>query len=121
VLTMGTGMGFAVFEDGRLGPHLEMSQHQATKNKTYDEYVGAAALDDVGRKRWNRRMRKVIGRMQTLTNYDRLYIGGGNARHLDEPLPALVSIVPNEAGILGGLRLWDLRCDGMFEEHPAFA
>ncbi len=38
---MGTGMGFAVFEDGRLGPHLEMSQHTVyNAGKTYDQYVG---------------------------------------------------------------------------------
>src|SRR5450759_2746615 len=44
VLTMGTGMGFALFEDGRLGPHLEMSQHPVAARKTYDQYVGNAAL-----------------------------------------------------------------------------
>ena len=27
VITLGTGMGFALFEDGRPGPHLELSQH----------------------------------------------------------------------------------------------
>jgi hypothetical protein len=39
VLTMGTGMGFALFEEGRIAPHLELSQHPVRKGKTYDEYV----------------------------------------------------------------------------------
>src|SRR5271157_5076968 len=63
VLTMGTGMGFALFEDGRLAPHLEMSQLPVTTGRTYDQYVGNAALQDIGAKHWNRRMRKVIGYM----------------------------------------------------------
>ncbi len=120
VLTMGTGMGFALFEDGRLGPHLEMSQHPVKTHITYDAYVGDAALHEIGRKHWNRRMRKVIALMQILANYDTLYIGGGNARLLDAKLPDHVQVVPNEAGILGGVRLWDKRMDVMFAEHPAF-
>jgi polyphosphate glucokinase len=120
VLTMGTGMGFALFENGRLGPHLEMSQHPVKTGKTYDEYVGDAALRDIGRGHWNRRMRKVISIMEVLVNYDMLYIGGGNARHLDQPLPEHVKVVPNQAGITGGVRLWDKRMDVVFEEGAAF-
>lgn len=66
-------------------------------------------------------MRKVIGYMQTLANFDCLYIGGGNAKHLDSELPDNVRIVSNEAGILGGVRLWDQRCDAVFGETLAFA
>jgi polyphosphate glucokinase len=120
VLTMGTGMGFALFEDGRLGPHMEMSQHPVKTDTTYDDYVGDAALDKIGRPRWNRRMRKVIGHMRTLTDFDALYIGGGNARLLKGKLPQGVTVVPNEAGITGGVRLWDARMDVMFNPHPAF-
>ena len=120
VLTMGTGMGFALFENGRLGPHLEMSQHPVKTGKTYDEYVGAAALRDIGKGHWNRRMRKVIGIMQVLVTYDMLYIGGGNARVLEQPLPDRVKITPNEAGITGGVRLWDKRMDVVFEAQGEF-
>ena len=120
VLTMGTGMGFALFENGRLGPHLEMSQHPVKSSKTYDQYVGEAALEDIGRGHWNRRMRKVIGIMEVLVTYDMLYIGGGNARHLEQPLPERVKVVSNEAGITGGVRLWDKRMDVVFEEHGEF-
>jgi len=121
VLTMGTGMGFALFENGRLGPHLEMSQHPAKTGKTYDQYVGDAALHDIGKRHWNRRMRKVIGTMNVLVTYDTLYIGGGNARLLDEPLPQNVKVVSNQAGITGGVRLWDKRMDAVFEEQEEFA
>jgi len=120
VLTMGTGMGFALFENGRLGPHLEMSQHPVKTGKTYDQYVGEAALQDIGRGHWNRRMRKVIGIMEALVTYDTLYIGGGNARHLEQPLPDRVKVVSNEAGITGGVRLWDERMDVAFEDQGEF-
>ncbi len=41
VLTLGTGMGSAIYRDGDLMPHLELGQHPAWKSKTYDQYVGA--------------------------------------------------------------------------------
>jgi polyphosphate glucokinase len=120
VLTMGTGMGFALFENGRLTPHLEMSQHPVKTGKTYDQYVGNAALKEIGRSHWNRRMRKVIGYMQTVINYDLLYIGGGNARLIETPLPDKVKTVSNQAGITGGVRLWDARLADCFSKHPPF-
>ena len=120
VLTMGTGMGFALFEDGRIAPHLEMSQHPARKGKTYDQYVGNAALQDIGAKHWNRRMCKVIDTMKVLVTYDALYIGGGNARVIKPPLPDNVKLVSNEAGITGGVRLWDPRMELTFATHGAF-
>jgi polyphosphate glucokinase len=114
VITLGTGMGFALFENGRPAPHLELSQHPVSGRKTYDQYIGNAALRAVGRKRWNRRVRKAIEHITTLTNCDTLYIGGGNAKNLQLDLPANVRIVSNEAGITGGLRLWDALQDGAF-------
>jgi len=114
VITLGTGMGFALFEDGRPAPHLELSQHPVHGTKTYDHYIGNAALHAIGRKRWNRRVKRAIGFIATLTNYDTLYIGGGNAKNVQFDLPRNVHIVSNEAGITGGIRLWDKKLDGMF-------
>lgn len=119
VITMGTGMGFAHFLDGRLAPHLELSQHPFKGGKDYDEYVGERALEKIGRKRWNKRVRKIIRVLETVVMYDALYIGGGNSRLIDLPLPANVRTVSNEAGITGGVRAWDERMDHLFEEPPA--
>jgi polyphosphate glucokinase len=114
VITLGTGMGFALFEDGIPGPHLELSQHPVRGRKTYDQYIGNAELRAIGRKRWNRRVRTAIGHIATLTSFDVLYIGGGNSRHLQGDLPDKVRIVSNEAGITGGIRLWDATLDAKF-------
>ena len=116
VITLGTGMGFALFQDGRLLPHLELSQHPARKGKTYDEYIGAAALREVGRQRWNRRVQRAIAQIETLVTYDTLYIGGGNAKAISFETPRNVQIVSNQAGITGGIRLWDKLLDEAFAE-----
>jgi polyphosphate glucokinase len=121
VLTMGTGMGFALFHEGRLAPHLEMSQHPVHEDKTYNEYVGNAALKAIGKKRWSKRMHKVIKLLATVVNYDVLYIGGGNARHIKDPRPENVKLVPNTAGITGGIRLWDERMNEAFSQRPPFS
>lgn len=119
VVTLGTGFGFALYQDGRIGPQLEMGQHPARKDMTYDGYVGAAALNQVGRKRWRLRVRRVLDQMETLANPDRTLVGGGNARLIDWELPPNIRIVGNEGGVLGGIRLWDPAFDPVFAGQPA--
>jgi polyphosphate glucokinase len=122
VLTLGTGMGLALFRDGEIAPHLELSQHPIRKHKTYDEYVGKSALESVGRRRWSKRVHRIVAILEAVIAYDMLYIGGGNAELIEPPLPAKVKIVSNIAGITGGVRLWDRRMDRAFvEKPPAFA
>jgi polyphosphate glucokinase len=114
VITLGTGMGFALFQGGRPAPHLELSQHPIHKGKTYDQFIGAAALKEVGRTRWNRRLRRVLAAITTLVGFDTLYIGGGNAKYVQCELGSNMCIVGNEAGITGGVRLWDKTLDAVF-------
>ncbi|WP_460907709.1 ROK family protein [Paraburkholderia jirisanensis] len=106
VLTLGTGAGTALFRDGELMPHLELSQHPVSKGRTYDEFIGSAARDETGDKQWNKRVEKIIAILAKVVNYDRLLIGGGNAVNLKFKLPANVSIVSNSAGLEGGAKLW---------------
>ena len=114
VITLGTGFGFALYQDGRPAPQLEMSQHVIRKGWTYDEYLGVAALHKIGERRWLRRVRRAIDQLRIVINFDILYIGGGDARLVDFDLPPDVKIVSNEAGITGGVRLWDQRLDDLF-------
>jgi polyphosphate glucokinase len=107
VLTLGTGIGSAVFLDGWLAPHLELAQHPLYHGETYNEYAGNEALHACGKKKWNRRVLKTIAAVQSLLQYDVLYLGGGNARHLTVDLPRNVRISSNDNGITGGIRLWD--------------
>lgn len=106
VITLGTGFGSALFVDGKLVPNLEMGHHPFRKGETYEEQLGRAALEDVGQKKWNSRLEKAIATLQRLFNFDRLYIGGGEAKKITLDLPENVNIVPNMAGLLGGIALW---------------
>jgi polyphosphate glucokinase len=110
VCTLGTGFGTALFMDGRLQVHLEIAHLPFRKGETYDQQLGDRAMKKIGKKKWLRRVVEALGHMRTLTNFDTLYVGGGNARHLDAAaLPAKTVLVDNSAGILGGIRLWDDR------------
>lgn len=106
VITLGTGVGSALFRDGELMPHLELSQHPVHGGKTYDEYLGERARKRVGTGKWNRRVRRVLGILETVFNYDRLYLGGGNAARINFRLSHRAHIVENKAGLLGGIALW---------------
>jgi polyphosphate glucokinase len=107
VLTLGTGVGSAIFSNGALTPHLELAQHPIHKDKTYNEYVGNAARQALSKKKWNKRVLKVIEHVYSLVHYDTLYLGGGNAPRITVALPDNVHIASNDAGITGGIRLWD--------------
>jgi len=106
VITLGTGMGSALFVNGRLVPNLELAHHPYRRGKTYEEVLGKRALDKVGKKKWNKRVERAIDQWYALFNYDRLYIGGGNAKKLRFKLPANARRVENLAGLLGGIALW---------------
>ena len=107
VVTLGTGFGTAILKNGVLLPHLELAHHPIAKKQTYDEYIGDKALEKIGLKKWNKRMKMIIGVLQTVFNYDTLYIGGGNASKLDFILAENIKIVTNKEGIHGGARLWE--------------
>jgi polyphosphate glucokinase len=106
VITLGTGVGSALFLQGQLVPNLELGHHPFRKGETYEEQLGRTALEAIGKKRWNARLSKAIGNLSHLFNYDRLYVGGGNTKKIELDLPENVKIVPNVAGLLGGIALW---------------
>ena len=113
VLTLGTGIGSSVFANGKMTPHLELAHHPIHKSETYDEWLGDKARKKIGDKKWSRRVFVMMGVVRTLLNYDRLYLGGGNAANLPSKLPKNVSIASNDMGIIGGVRLWD---DAIWQE-----
>ncbi len=109
VITLGTGFGSALFMDGQLAPHLEIAHLPFRKDKTYDEQIGDKARKKVGKKTWNRRVKRAINTLRVLTHFDKLYIGGGNASKIDFKLDPDVKIISNEFGVRGGAWLWRKR------------
>lgn len=106
VITLGTGLGFALLADGVLAPHLELSHHPFRKGESYEEQIGNRALEEIGKKKWNRRVREAIDTLRHLSNFDHLYIGGGNAKKIDFELERGVSLVSSTFALRGGARLW---------------
>jgi polyphosphate glucokinase len=107
VLPLGTGVGCAVYRARRLVLPLEFGQYRRRGKRTYDAYLGNAALRAKGVERWNKRLGRTIDEVVSLINCDVLYLGGGNARKVALQLPDNVRVVSNIAGMTGGLRLWD--------------
>ena len=106
MITLGTGFGSALLNDGMLVPHLEIAHHPITKNKDYDEYVGEYEFKRIGKKKWNKRMKRIIKVLKVVFNYDRLYISGGSAREINFKLDHNIIISGNRDGIKGGAKLW---------------
>jgi len=106
VITLGTGFGTGLYSEGRLAPHLEIAHHPFRHGETYDQQLGNATRKQIGSARWNNRVKRAIGNMRRLTNFDHLFIGGGNAKKIDFALGPDVTIISNEAGMEGGVALW---------------
>ena len=104
-LTLGTGMGSALFTDGRLCPGLELGHHPWRKH-TYEDYLGRRGLDKYGKQRWNELLQEAIQQTLATFNWDHLYIGGGNTKKIEFTPGKNVQIVSNETGLLGGVALW---------------
>jgi polyphosphate glucokinase len=110
VVTLGTAFGTAFFLSGRLLPHMEFAHVNFQKSQTFNERIGEPARKRIGDQKWNTRVRAMIAYLDTLTMFDHLYIGGGNASRINRrdlgPVLDRITIVDNTAGILGGIALW---------------
>jgi polyphosphate glucokinase len=106
VITLGTGMGSALFSDGHLCPGLELGHHPWLK-KTYEDYLGKRGLEKHGRKRWNKFLGMAIEQTAHTFNWDTLYIGGGNSKKVSLEFSHNIKLISNEDGLLGAVKLWE--------------
>ncbi|HXQ67499.1 MAG TPA: hypothetical protein VN980_13065 [Alphaproteobacteria bacterium] len=95
---------------------LQLGQHPVWKRKTYDQYLGHAAFKAKGSRNWNLRLERALDFLAALLNYDRLYLGGGNARKVTLRWSTNAQRVANETGITGGVRSCDSAFDKIFTE-----
>jgi len=115
LLTFGTGIGSALFRDGRLFPNSELG-HIPWRGKAFERYAAASV-----RKRARLDWPEWAGRVNTyLSVIERLFaprlliIGGGVSKKAEKFLPHLKAsarIVParlhNDAGIVGAALAWE--------------
>ncbi|MBM9619570.1 polyphosphate--glucose phosphotransferase [Streptomyces zhihengii] len=110
MLTFGTGIGSALFVDGRLVPntelgHLELHGHDAEKRASTKAKEDA----DLSWSHWARRVQKYLAHVEMLFSPELFVIGGGVSRKAEKFLPLIedirAEIVPaelqNNAGIVG--------------------
>lgn len=109
VMTLGTGVGTSVFHNGQMLPHMELS-HGEYYGSSIDIDLGNAARKKVGNKKWRERVTKALWDFDAKLFPDSIFIGGGNAKILEpgDLLPHS-AVVPNSAGLLGGVKIWDTK------------
>jgi polyphosphate glucokinase len=107
VLTLGTGMGAALFTDGALVPNLEMGHHPLRNGETYEDIVRDSELKRIGPVEWTARVLDAIEQLEPIFNYDMLHLGGGNVEHLQADLPDNARVFSLAEAMRGALKLWD--------------
>ena len=111
ILTLGTGIGSALFVDGVLVPNTELGhlylrgQKRDVENQASDRIRSEKKL---GWKAWARRLDAYVHHLEFLFSPDTFILGGGVSKKHEKFLPHLTvatDVVPaqfrNEAGIVG--------------------
>lgn len=108
VITLGTGVGCAVFYDGVLLPHMELSHGRFGHGHSIEVACGDHERQKVGKHEWRERVLDALATFDEMVLPDHTYIGGGNAKKLDpDTIGPNRTIVPNVSGLLGGIALWE--------------
>jgi len=109
LLTLGTGIGCAIFHKGRLLPNTEFG-HLNMKGKDAEHRASDAARkrDDLSWKKYAKRLDSYLGEMEMLFRPDLFIIGGGISKDSEKFIPRLTvgtRVIPaqmlNDAGIIG--------------------
>ncbi len=115
LVTIGTGIGTAIFLDGKLVPNTEFG-HLKIRGKDAEKRASEKVREDQGWswKEWSVRFNEFLRELEMLFSPDLFILGGGASRKADKFLAYLesktgVMIVPaqmqNEAGIIGAAYL----------------
>ncbi|MBX3051456.1 MAG: ROK family protein [Caldilineaceae bacterium] len=110
MLTLGTGIGTALFVDGHLLPnselgHIEMNGGDAERQAA----ESARERADLTWKKWGKRLNQYFQKLEFLLSPDLFIVGGGVSKksekffkHIKTRAPLVVAQMRNEAGIIGG-------------------
>jgi polyphosphate glucokinase len=106
VLTLGTGMGAALFTEGVLVPNLELGHHPFRDGHTYEDLVRDSELKRIGKVEWTARVMNALEQLEPIFNYDVLHLGGGNAQNIESRLPDNVRLFTLAEALRGAPKLW---------------
>ena len=113
MVTLGTGIGSALFVDGRLVPNTELG-HLHLHHGEAEAWAADSARDreDLSWKEFAYRVGEYIKLLRALFWPDLVIIGGGVSKKADKFLPLIdvdVEVIPaqlqNDAGIIGAAML----------------
>ena len=102
-LGLGTGLGSALVSEGLVQP-MELG-HLPYRKKTFEDYVGTAALERLGKKRWRQDVADAVAALTAALEPEYVVLGGGNAKELKE-LPPASRLGDNANAFTGGFRVW---------------
>ncbi|WP_017787675.1 polyphosphate--glucose phosphotransferase [Aeromonas dhakensis] len=109
LITVGTGIGTAVFVNGQLLPNTELG-HLMLEGMVAEHYCSDAVRkrEDLSWGRWGKRFNKYLARLEFLFSPDLFILGGGSAVKLDKFIDKIETRAPlvaaanlNQAGIIG--------------------
>jgi polyphosphate glucokinase len=109
MVTLGTGIGSALFLEGKLVPNTEFG-HIIVSGKDGEKLAAASVrtAKHLSWKAWSKRLNAYLGRLEALLSPDLIIIGGGISKDYARFLPRLrirAEVVPaelfNDAGIVG--------------------
>jgi polyphosphate glucokinase len=109
MLTFGTGIGSALFHDGRLVPNTELG-HLELRGKDAEERASARIREEkeLSWQKWAERVQEYLTQIEKLFSPDLIIVGGGVSKHADKFLPLLTTHaeiigakLANNAGIVG--------------------
>ena len=109
LLTLGTGIGSAIFTNGQLVPNTEFG-HMDIRGKDAEDRASdrVRKAKDLSWEKWAERLNEFLGQMEMLFSPDLFIIGGGVSKKHEKYFHFLntqADIVPaqmrNEAGIIG--------------------
>jgi polyphosphate glucokinase len=109
LITLGTGIGSAMFHDGVLIPNTELGQIEiGGKNAEKLASARARKQNNMSWKKWAKRVAKYVETIEQLVWPDLIIIGGGVSKRSEKFIPRITTrakVVParmrNEAGIVG--------------------
>lgn len=118
VLTIGTGIGSALFINGQLVSNTEFGRINSFKGDAMELYASRSAKkrEDLSLKKWSARFNYFLNHIDSIISPDHIIIGGGMSKkfdkfkeHLTVEAPVSVARFQNDAGIIGaGLATGDV-------------
>lgn len=109
MITIGTGLGSAIFRDGQLLPNAELG-HLWLEGEVAEKYASDAARKryDLSWKRWSKRFSQHLQQVERLFSPDLFILGGGTSKKhekflhlLEVETPIRLARLFNDAGIVG--------------------